>query len=155
MDNKGGMEVADGENGMSLIKMVGLVLLIIVIAAGTSYGVMRFFDSSPANSKTLSEKVGPTYSLGDFVVNLSGSGGYQFIKASIVVEVDEDKVVSELEKRSPQIRDRIITIMRGSDIEAIREPDAKSIKNLIINSLNTILNKGNITNVWFTKLVVQ
>mgnify|MGYP006282382591 CR=1 FL=1 len=150
--------MADGENEsrMSLIKMVGMILLIIIIAAGTSYGVMRFFMSSPDNeAKQVSKEVGPTCNLGDFIVNLSGSGGYQFVKASIVVEVDDNKVVSELEKRSPQVRDKIITILRDSDKESIQEPGARSIKNLIINHLNNTLNKGKITNVWFTKLVVQ
>jgi flagellar basal body-associated protein FliL len=150
------MKVADGnESGMSLLQMVGLVLLIIVIAAGTSYGVMRFFNSEPAKTQETSDKVGPTYSLGNFTANLAGSGGYQFIKASIVVEVDDDKVISELEKRSPQIRDQIITILRESNLEAVREPGANIIKHLMINNLNNILNKGQITNVWFTKLVVQ
>ena len=48
-------------------------------------------------------------------MNLTGSRGYQYVQASIVVEVSTDNVIDELEKRSPQIRDCIIAILRRSD----------------------------------------
>jgi flagellar protein FliL len=133
-----------------------MFLLVIIIAAGTSFAFMTFFNTR-ANIEAEREmnKIGPTYSLGDFVVNLSGSGGYQYIKASIVVEVNDKKVVSELDRRSPQIRDVIIAILRDQKIQDIEEPGAEIIKNQIELELNQILNIGEITAVWFTQLVVQ
>ena len=88
-------------------------------------------------------------------MNLTGSRGYQYVQASIVVEVSTDNVIDELEKRNPQIRDCIIAILRDQTVADIEEPDAQTIKNRIMASLNSLLYTGQITQVWFTQLVVQ
>lgn len=143
------------KEGLGFRNILGIAVLMIVIAAGTSYGFMTFLTNNN-NVQTVSKTaIGPTYSLGDFVVNLSGTRGYQYIKASIVVEVSTDIVISELEKRSPQIRDGIISILRDQKVDDIEEPGAKVIKNRIMTKLNDILGTGDITRVWFTQLVVQ
>lgn len=148
--------MADGKEGLGFRTLLMIGILMIIIAAGTSYAFMTFFaDGGEAQVSTVNKEIGPTYSLGDFVVNLSGSGGYQFIQASIVVEVDSEKVVSELDRRSPQIRDIIISILRDQKLEDIEEPGAKIIKNQIRFNINKVLSTGEIKNVWFTQLVVQ
>lgn len=142
------------KEGLSFKSVLAIALLMLIIAASTSYGFMRFFMLS--NSEKVREvTIGPTYSLGDFVVNLTGSKGYQYVQASIVVEVSTDNVIDELEKRSPQIRDCIIAILRDQTVADIEEPDAQTIKNRIMASLNSLLYTGQITQVWFTQLVVQ
>ncbi|MFI5359237.1 MAG: flagellar basal body-associated protein FliL [Halanaerobiaceae bacterium] len=142
------------KEGLSFKSVLAIALLMLIIAASTSYGFMRFFMLS--NSEKVREvTIGPTYSLGDFVVNLTGSRGYQYVQASIVVEVSTDNVIDELEKRSPQIRDCIIAILRDQTVADIEEPDAQTIKNRIMASLNSLLYTGQITQVWFTQLVVQ
>lgn len=142
------------KEGLSFKSVLAIALLMLIIAASTSYGFMRFFMLS--NSEKVREvTIGPTYSLGDFVVNLTGSRGYQYVQASIVVEVSTDNVIDELEKRSPQIRDCIIAILRDQTVTDIEEADAQTIKNRIMASLNSLLYTGQITQVWFTQLVVQ
>lgn len=142
------------KEGLSFKSVLAIALLMLIIAASTSYGFMRFFMLS--NSEKVREvTIGPTYSLGDFVVNLTDSRGYQYVQASIVVEVSTDNVIDELEKRSPQIRDCIIAILRDQTVADIEEPDAQTIKNRIMASLNSLLYTGQITQVWFTQLVVQ
>ena len=142
------------KEGLSFKSVLAIALLMLIIAASTSYGFMRFFMLS--NSEKVREvTIGPTYSLGDFVVNLTAGRGYQYIQASIVVEVSTENVIEELEKRSPQIRDCIIAILRDQTVADIEEPDAQTIKNRIMASLNSLLYTGQITQVWFTQLVVQ
>jgi len=143
------------EGKRSFLQLAGIIVLVVVIAAGTSYGIMTFLNKDSSKAEGKIDKMGPTYSLGDFVVNLANSGGLQFIKASIVVEVEKDDAISEMEKRSPQIRDAIITILREQDIKDIEEPGLKVMKTQIEVKLNQILSKGKINNVWFTQLVVQ
>ena len=97
----------------------------------------------------------PTYSAGNFVVNLSDSSNMSFIKASIVFELEDEDMVEELDKRKAQIRDEIISILRAQSRKIIEEPGAKTIKSIIQNSINQLLISGQISNVWFTELVVQ
>jgi len=159
MDSKGGMKVADENNegnNNNLMKLIAIFLLMVIVAAGTSYGVITYLTSTQQEEQKEEKKeFGPTYTLGDFTVNLSDSGGYQFIKASIVVEVSDEKVIEELEKRSPQLRDVLISNMREASVDEIEEPGAKTLKRNIKNELNTVLNEGQIENVWFTQLVIQ
>ncbi len=150
----------ENNNGLSMKIIIVMMVTIIIITGIFSYVFMSFLAPGNGNQedavKEESEsKIGPTYTLGDFVVNLSGSGGYQFIKANIVVEVDESEVVTELDKRNPQIRDLIILTLREQKIEDIEEPGAHVIKNRLKSRLNGVLNSGQIQSVWFTQLVVQ
>ena len=143
------------KEGVSFKTILGIGILMFLIAAGTSYGFITFINYNDDPQQATKNSIGPTYSLGDFVVNLSGNRGYQYIQASIVVEVSTDNVIAELDKRSPQIRDGIISILREQEVDDIEEPGATVIKNRIITQLNEILLTGEITQVWFTQLVVQ
>jgi len=149
--------MADGkDSAINLKTIIVLGIVMILIAGATSYGLMTYFNSDKGEEDAVTpDDIGPTYTLGDFVVNLAGSGGYQYIRASIVVEVDEKRVVEELDKRSPQLRDIIITILREQKLADIEEPGARVIKNQIVTRLNQVLSTGKIKNVWFTQFVVQ
>jgi len=142
------------KEGLTFRSVLAIAVLMLVIAAGTSYGFMMFFMHG-STERAREVTIGPTYSLGDFVVNLTAGRGYQYIQASIVVEVSTENVIEELEKRSPQIRDCIIAILRDQTVTDIEEADAQTIKNRIMASLNSLLYTGQITQVWFTQLVVQ
>lgn len=142
------------KEGLTFRSVLAIAVLMLVIAAGTSYGFMMFFMHG-STERAREVTIGPTYSLGDFVVNLTAGRGYQYIQASIVVEVSTENVIEELEKRSPQIRDCIIAILRDQTVTDIEEADAQTIKNRIMASLNSLLLTGQITQVWFTQLVVQ
>lgn len=151
----------ENNNGMSMKMIIVMMVVIIIITGIFSFLFMSFL--APGNGgqeeqvvkEEKESKIGPTYTLGEFVVNLSGSRAYQFIKANIVVEVNENSVITELDKRSPQIRDMIILTLREQRIEDIEEPGAHVIKNQLKDKINEVLNSGKIINVWFTQLVVQ
>ncbi len=147
--------MADEDNGTNWLKMIAVFVLIVVIAAGTSYGVMVYLTSED-NGEEQKNEMGPTHSLGEFTVNLSQNrSGYQIIKAEITLETNNEEVIEELEKKSPQIRDSIISIFREADEQEIEESNAKVIKSRILSNLNDILGSGEVKNVWFTSLVVQ
>lgn len=151
--------MADGNNNGLSFKVIVLMMVAMIIITGIfSYLFMSFFASKNDSEQTrdrVEEGIGPTYNLGEFIVNLAGSKGYQFIQAAIVVEVNEDKVIKELDKRNPQIRDTIILTLREQKLQDIEDPGADVIKNQLRTRLNLLLSSGEITNVWFTQLVVQ
>ncbi len=150
------------DNNKSMKMLIIIALLVVIIAAGTSFTVMKFIvpgsssaESSDDSKEKKNESIGPTYELGSFTVNLANSGGYKFLKASIVAELSDKKVTEELDNRKPQIRDIIISILRAQEIQDIEEPEGNIIKVSIKKSINNIINNGEITSVWFTQFVVQ
>ncbi|MFW6264570.1 MAG: flagellar basal body-associated FliL family protein [Bacillota bacterium] len=149
--------MAEGNNGLSF-KMILLLMFVIIIVTGLfSYFFMTFLfpenNQEAVSDEIQSEEIGDTYNLGEFTVNLSEMRSYQFIKASIVVEVDKKEVIDELERRSPQIQDAIILTLRELNTDDLQ--DADEIKGRLKTRINPLLNEGEIVNVWFTQFIVQ
>ncbi|AZR73869.1 hypothetical protein BBF96_11000 [Anoxybacter fermentans] len=149
--------------GISWPIVLGIIILVILITAGTSFLMMYLFSNTQAKvdlnnenaSKKKVEEMGPSYNLGEFVVNLSGSRGYRFLKVNLVVEVNKESVIKELEERDPQLRDAINEILRSQTSEDIEDPSLIKLKTQIINKLNEFLAKGEVKNVFITEFVVQ
>ncbi|MFW6386421.1 MAG: flagellar basal body-associated FliL family protein [Bacillota bacterium] len=131
-----------------------LPLIVIILAAGTSYAIFTYLGPGGPEEEPEDES-GPSYSLGDFVVNLKGTGGYKYLQTSIVVRVSNEQVVEELDERSPQVRDTIIDILSEQDISEIEDDGNDIVKNQIQTRLKSIINSGEVTDVWFTQFVIQ
>lgn len=158
----GVIEMADDSgSGLSLKVLIILMIVMIIVTGIFSYVFMTYFaarnngEQSAESPDGKNEEIGPTYTLGEYVVNLSGTDGYQFIRADVVVEVNQKKVIDELERRSPQIKDIVIATLREQEIEDIEDPAAGVIKDQILNRINQVLTTGEIQRVWFTQFVVQ
>ena len=154
---KGGSKLSE-QGDIGIKGIVIIAVLMALISFGTMYFFMNYFLETPASEDTQvtnRQEIGPTYDLGDFVVNLSGTRGYQIIQADIVVEISNEDTREELDRREPQIRDAVIRILRRQSTEDLEEPGTDQIKEEIINKVNNMLSDGQLTNVWFTRMVIQ
>ena len=133
-----------------------LPVVVIIFAAGTSYAIFTYMGP-PGMEEDEGEvnEMGPTLPIGEFVVNLKGDGGYRYIQTSIVVEASNEKILGELDKREPVVRDTIISILSQKRISDIEDNGKEIIKNQIRVALNDILHGGEIESVMFTQFVVQ
>jgi flagellar FliL protein len=137
-----------------------IVVLVIIITGVASFTFFTYFSVSGDEEKneneiTSVEDIRPTYSVGNFTVNISNNNRISFVRASVVFELENAEMTEELDKRSSQIRDRIISTLRAQNQEILEEPGADTIKQIVKDKVNEILISGKITNVWFTELVVQ
>ena len=138
-------------------KMLTLIIVLVVIITGVaSFTFFTYFSVADDKQEDFDiEDIRSTYTVGDFVVNIANNSQINFIRASLVFEIEEDELVEELEKRKPQVRDAIITTLRSQNESILKEANAQTIKKIIKSEVNEILRSGEITNVWFTELVVQ
>mgnify|MGYP006277687937 FL=1 len=149
------------EEGQMNYKMLALIVVLVVIITGVaSFTFFTYFSVSgdeeeSENEITSVEDIRPTYSVGNFTVNISNNNQISFVRASVVFELENSEMTEELDKRSSQIRDRIISTLRAQNQEILEEPGADTIKQIVKDKVNEILISGRITNVWFTELVVQ
>jgi len=75
---------------------------------------------------------------------------------SISLELDNSDVISEIEKRTPQLRDLINTMFSSKPLRELIKPETKiRMKNDIQKELNKILIKGKVVNVYFQKYQFQ
>jgi flagellar FliL protein len=149
------------EEGQMNYKMLALIVVLVIIITGVaSFTFFTYFSVSGDEEKneneiTSVEDIRPTYSVGNFTVNISNNNRISFVRASVVFELENAEMTEELDKRSSQIRDRIISTLRAQNQEILEEPGADTIKQIVKDKVNEILISGKITNVWFTELVVQ
>ncbi|WP_456324311.1 flagellar basal body-associated FliL family protein [Desulfonauticus submarinus] len=104
------------------------------------------------------EEEGPTeiYTLPSFIVNLADPLGRRYLKLSMDVELKNKKVVEEMEKKLPQIKDAIILLLSSKTFTDISTVKGKlELKSEIVARLTQILGQGKVLRVYFTELVVQ
>lgn len=91
-----------------------------------------------------------------FLVNLAGSRGGKLAKINMELEVDGAKVQEEIEKRKPQIRDIIITLLSSKNYDQVSTKDGKdALRNEIKDTVNSFLTKGHIKRVYFTEFILN
>lgn len=143
--------------------LIVAIALLIVATVGSAFATYLIFGrgsgelgNSP-KSETTRRAMGPTYDVGEFVLNLtSTTNQMRFIRTSIVLEVSDTKVISELETRAPQIRDQIISLLRPRTVDDLSSQNGMEILRLdIIKTMNELVSKGEITDVFFIDLILQ
>ena len=157
--------MAEEEENNGLMRLIIIAVSIVLVLSIIGFVMVKFVNpeqvslgsvtGKESEQKEEEDEIGPTYQLGDFTVNFAENQNYQFLKASIVFEVSHAKLNEELNKRNPQIRDLVISILRTQTPDDIKAPTTDNIKSEIKTKVNDKLNTGEIKNVWFTQLVIQ
>ncbi len=100
--------------------------------------------------------MGPIYPLDTFIVNLMEADGKRYLKSRMDLELSNEEVTLEVDKRLPQIRDNILTLLSGKSFDDIHTLEGKFLlRTEIISMLNQHLKTGKIINVYFTEFIVQ
>jgi flagellar basal body-associated protein FliL len=95
------------------------------------------------------------------VVNIAGTDGERFLKASIAFEFNEiqyPKLGEELKKRAPKFKDILIDYLSKLTLLEVTEPDAKEkvrkdLLRLVNNSLSP--KEGEVREVYITQYIIQ
>lgn len=148
------------EAGKMNYKMLALIVVLVIIITGVaSFTFFTYFsvsnDEKEEKEVQSIEDIRPTYEAGSYTVNISNNNRINFIRATIVFELEKADLAKELDKRTSQIRDRVISTLRSQNQEILEEPGSNTIKRIVKEKINELLISGEITNVWFTELVVQ
>ena len=114
-------------------------------------------DQTGANTSVpVEELLGPIFPLDTFIVNLADKGGKRYLRVSIDLELDNEKLESEIKKRLPQVRDSILSILPTKRFEDISSAKGKTdLRDQMLASINGLLARGQITNIYFKEFVVQ
>lgn len=110
-------------------------------------------EAAPIDEK---EFVGTMVPMEMFLVNLSGANGRKLLKVLMELEVEGQKVQEEIEKRKPQIRDIIITLLSSKSYEQVSSVEGKEyLREEVRDTVNSFLTKGKIKRVLFTEFIYQ
>lgn len=144
-------------------KFVIIALALMVIASvGTGFTayVMLTGTFSPAKDSEVIDPnkvdIGPTFALDDFTVNLADTNPIRFVRTGIVLEADSEDTLAELERRVPQIRDHVISVLRSYSVSQLTQVGGlDNLRGNIREKINKTLISGEITDIFFVDLVVQ
>ena len=99
---------------------------------------------------------GYIYKMEPYLVNLMDPGVPRYLKITLHVESNQEKVSEEYDKRLPQLRDAILTILSSKNYNDIMSSEGKtSLREEIKAKMNQLLVGLKVQNVYFTEFVVQ
>ena len=152
-------------NKIMVILMVVVLILVVFVGAGffmmwNKLNAVSSQSVATANPSTTdngsAQTTGPILPLETFIVNLADPNGNRYLRVTIKLELKSDEITEQVEKRLPHIRDGILMILptkKYSDINSVEGKTA--LRDQIMASINNLLNKGSVTNIYFTEFVVQ
>jgi flagellar FliL protein len=167
-----GTEEKGKKKNLLLFIVIGVLVLLLIGGGLLAFFLLSGDDAQPqqmppqqqqqaaggggatTNSALLS--VGPMYPLDQFIVNLMTQGGKRYLKATITLELSDEAMVSEIEKKHAVIRDILIGAMSSKTVEEISTSRGKNkLKEELIARVNEVLTDGYIKNMFFTDFVIQ
>ncbi len=149
-----GREENKGKN--KIFFFMPMLVLILLAGGGGAYFFLLKKDEKKEAGIPLNSEVGIWIDLGTFTVNLADTQAEVYAKVSITIEVSNERVRAEVQKRIPIIKDAIIDILSSKTSTILKSSEGREALRLeIIRRINTILLEGGVRNVYFTDFIVQ
>ncbi|MFP3927571.1 MAG: flagellar basal body-associated protein FliL [Desulfobacteraceae bacterium] len=154
----------DEGKGKGTLKLAAAAFAVLLLAGGVGLilktdmlsRLMGGGEEASANTEEEASDIGPIFPMETFIVNLADQRGKRYLKAKLELELDNPEVAEEIERRLPQFRDTILTILSSKSFEDVRALEGKyQLRAEIMSTLNQHLGTGKITNIYMTEFIVQ
>lgn len=163
------VEVQEGSRkGTNPLVIILLVANMLLVGALGAYFVFFIAPSHSSGSETgeasgedgesgsPGDTIGPIVELEPFLVNLDEPGANRYLKAVIQLEVDNSETLRELQQRSVQVKDLVITYLSSLTYAQTQGVGNKDIIRItLIRQINKILSTGKVKRLYFTEFVIQ
>jgi flagellar protein FliL len=153
-------EVNKSKGTKNTLLIVVIVLLVLVIVGGGAFA--GYYLASGNGNKSIEQAaakpvVEATIVTEEFLLNLADTDSRRFIKTKIVLAYDQKnkKLAKELESKKAQLNDPIIRVLRSKKAAEITQKGAEDLKAEMLNSINSILTSGKLTNIYYNSILVQ
>jgi len=160
------LEEKEGPDTKKLMLIVIIISGIFLVIMGVGFYVLWNKVSIPdpqmeqvkeeTSEESNQDIIRPVFSLDTFIVNLSDRGGTKYLRMTMDLELSNKDTTAEVEKRLPQIRDAILTILPAKASKDITSIEGKTaLRDEIMARLNSFMKNGSVTNIYFTEFVIQ
>ncbi|MBN2706140.1 MAG: flagellar basal body-associated FliL family protein [Deltaproteobacteria bacterium] len=163
-DSENVEEVSEGKKSKKWLLII--ILLLVFFLGGGGFGAWWFFLRTPIpTAEELAEleaakknepKILPVFALKPFVVNLADKKSRRYLKVTMKLELSDEVLLEEVDKRQAQIRDVILTLLSSKTAAEISTMEGKFLlRQDIIKRVNVHLVSGQVTKVYWEEFVVQ
>jgi len=154
-------------NSLKLLLIGGTGLLVLLLIGG---GVAFLFLSSSSSEdpsfmgrvkgmvsggkKTAETASVAVHKMEPFLVNLADPGQLRYLKVTLHVETHQRG--DEFEKRLPQSRDAVLTVLSSKNSRDLMTSEGKNaLREEIKEKINHLLTETKVRNIYFTEFVIQ
>ena len=159
-------EYQEGKRKKKIFILILVLVLLLGAGGAAAYKFLVLDKKKEEQKKKKAEKIvedikniedfGVQFDVGTFIVNLQDKDADRYLKITIVLDVQDEKVKAELDKRLPQVKDAITTLLFTKTSQDLRTPEGiEQLKEEILKRVNAILPIGGVKNVYFTDFVIQ
>ena len=149
-------EVREEKKGSSKKFILLIIPLLLAAIGGGGYFFLFSKKGKKEETAPVPSQVGVMMDLGAFTVNLADRDVDAYARVSVTIELSNEKVRAEVEKRLPIIKDAIIDVISSKTSSFVKTPEGReSLRLELIKRINTILFEGGVRNIYFTEFVVQ
>jgi flagellar FliL protein len=150
--------------GNLILLLVAVILIILFLFGGAFVVAYRtgFIANilgnanTPQTTQVVVKEPTFTYEIPEIVVNLTDGDRRRFLSVKFYVGYEESKLTDELQRRMPEIRDAILQTLWGVTAEDASSAEGKErIRDEIQQSMNDLLNEGNIVGLYFWHMMIQ
>jgi len=130
---------------------------IFLVQALIAYLIVANYYSNIYNlANSLTQEEGLYYSIENLIINPAKSEGERYLIASLTIEIDDSKALTQIETQHAEVVDRINTLLSQRTVSQLNSiNDRNEIKKEISMVINELLNKKSVRNLYFTKFVMQ
>lgn len=122
---------------------------------GAAVTVLR--KPAPAAAAVPAPKKYKMLPLDDFIVNLADSGEQHYLKATVVLEIEDlPEIEAEITRLTPKVRDAMISAMSRSHFRDLLTLDGKGrLKASLKSAVNKVVKAEAVNDVYFTSFAMQ
>ena len=158
--------VEEGAEKKSKKGLLIIIILIVLLLGGGGFGAYWFLLRAPEpTAEQLAEMeaakkpepvILPVFALKPFVVNLADKKSRRYLKVTMKLELSNEELLEEVDKRRAQLRDVVLTMLSSKTAAEIGSMEGKFLlRQDIIKRVNVNLVTGKVTKVYWEEFVVQ
>jgi len=101
-------------------------------------------------------ELGPTIKLSPLIVNLKGDHGGDYLKTTLILEVDRKEWVEEIQSRISSLTDIVISTLCDKKIEEVKQPGFKEqLRKELLDKVNVSQGPRKIRQIYFDEFLYQ
>jgi flagellar protein FliL len=139
-----------------------LITLIVGLFGGAGFFGYYYFVKGKAPTETSTQgkeaKVEEkTVAMEEFILNLADTDSTVYLKTKMFIAFPEKTkgLEEEINKKMPEIRDIVNTSLRLKTSKEFEGEGLENVRKALIDQINSVLQAGQITNIYFHEIITQ
>ena len=138
-----------------LVQLAVVYFLVVKFVAPPA-GAAPAEPAKAAETKESADGAKSIFVVKDVIVNPAGTNGTRFLLTTVGFEINNAEREKDLEKKEVQVRDVLNTVLTSKGLDELVRPDQReALRKEIFQKVGEMLPAGTLTNVYFSKFIIQ